>query len=401
VEDAICDAFGFSDTYINIVNSYENNSSTMPTSFAIDLGSNKLIKSAKRASSKTKGYRFDPKDQIVFTITMYSGMLLNPVYTDAEITAVTLHEIGHNFTATSERSTRILAYVPALSTLLRATADIVAQVLTYAAQGIIAIGAVPAAVQIFITCIISESNSLKNLNGRIGRLIDNWLKDLEKNNPGAFAIFGGLSVWRSMYLDILAGMQYVNKLFPNPLLLPLQAISGFANSIGRPAGYADEKFADAFPRMYGYGAENISALNKMDIQPSSSMEKVADQIAGPVQAISSIYTTPFYMVVYMFDEHPYTSDRAKFMLEDLKSELNDKSCTLSPTTKKQMIKDAGKIQKELDTYLDSAATIKASKAVGLRAWENAMQTIFGGSIKSKIKSRHVNDDINAFFDDLD
>jgi hypothetical protein len=89
------------------------------------------------------------------------------------------------------------------------------------------------------------------------------------------------------------------------------------------------------------------------------------------------------------------------MLEDLKSELNDKSCTLSPTTKKQMIKDAGKIQKELDTYLDSAATIKASKAVGLRAWENAMQTIFGGSIKSKIKSRHVNDDINAFFDDLD
>jgi hypothetical protein len=401
LEDAICNAFGFSDTFISIQNSYTQNAYTQPTSYSIDLGSGKLNRSARRASSKVKGYRFDPKDNIVFTLTMFSGVILNPEYTDAELTAIILHEIGHNFTATSERGTRILTAIPVLASFIRCMADIVAQILQYTAQGIVAIGAVPALIQEFIEDIVFGANATRTIGGRFSRLFDNWLKDLQEKNPGILMIIGSYSYIMNIYTDIIATMQYFCSLFPNYFLLPVDMIGRFVRGLGSPTGYADEKFADSFPRMYGYGPELVSALDKMALQPNSSFEKAAQELILPLQAVASIYCTPYWMMVYLFDEHPYTSDRAKFMVQDLKAELNDKSCTLSPATKKQMIQDAEKIQEELDAYLDSASTIKASKELGIRSWQNAMQAVFGGSIKGKIKARNVNKDINRFFDDLD
>ena len=52
LEKTIMKAFGFSDACIQIENSGMNNAETMSSSMSIDLGSQKLYKSAKKASSK-------------------------------------------------------------------------------------------------------------------------------------------------------------------------------------------------------------------------------------------------------------------------------------------------------------------------------------------------------------
>ena len=87
-------AFGFSDANIFIENSGENNAATFSSSMSIDLGSDKLFKSAKKASSKTNGFKFSKEDDVIFMMVLYTGMLVNPEYTDAELTAIILHDIA-------------------------------------------------------------------------------------------------------------------------------------------------------------------------------------------------------------------------------------------------------------------------------------------------------------------
>ena len=48
-------------------------------------------------ADKQNGYKFVPNNNFVLLVNIAYGLIADPQYTDAEIVAVILHEIGHNF----------------------------------------------------------------------------------------------------------------------------------------------------------------------------------------------------------------------------------------------------------------------------------------------------------------
>ena len=112
LQEAICDAFGFSDALFQITSSTEALFGTESTSFCVDLNSKKM-NTALRATSK--GFRYDKSANILFVMTCSTGVLTDSELTDAEITAGILHEIGHNFSPAVSRGVYAVSMFPAIT----------------------------------------------------------------------------------------------------------------------------------------------------------------------------------------------------------------------------------------------------------------------------------------------
>ena len=125
-------------------------------------------------------------------------------------------------------------------------------------------------------------------------------------------------------------------------------------------------------------------------------EQVLNEYIPVLPALYSVYMLPFYMLSSACDEHPLDIDRFNFALNDVQEELN--RTDLSPKTKKIIMQDAKNMKAEYDKYYNNLT--KLDKRFGMGIYQKIVQSVFGGSIKSKTKARHVNDDINKFFDEL-
>ena len=79
-------------------------------------------------------------------------------------------------------------------------------------------------------------------------------------------MIGSISTFFNIGKEAMNSAKYVKKynklgnMNANSFILNLT--TWLVSSLGNPTGYADEKFADSFPRMYGYGPELISGLAK-------------------------------------------------------------------------------------------------------------------------------------------
>lgn len=399
LEKAIMNAFGFSDAYIDIGNSGMNNAATIASSMSIDLGSQKLYKSAKKASSKRNGFKFDKNDDIVFVEVMYTGVLLNPQITDAELTAITLHEIGHNFSPVAERGCKVVYRFPALAIILRIVSDVCGQIAAYSFAGInVIVNPVSIACQT-ITNILVASNAGKKVVISIEGFEKDFITDLSKVSPGFVKFIGNLMTGKAIAGEVLNSVNYLMRFLHIPSFanLPIYIIQWIGSSIGNPSGYSDEKFADAFPRMYGYGADLISALEKLNKSSNFAAEEIIDKNIPILPAIYNLYMLPFNICGIALDEHPDNFDRYNFAISDIQKEL-DKT-DLDPKKKKQIMQDAKDMKEEYEKYKANIVKINKNGAYGL--YSKVVLKLFGGTLKSKIKGTHVNDDIDKFIDELD
>ena len=398
LEKAISNCFGFSEASIDIIQSAQNNAATMPSSFSVDLGSDKLYRSAKKSSSKKTGFKFDKNDGIIFMMQIYAGMFLNKNFTDAELTAILLHEIGHNFSPVAERGCKVAYKFPAIAVMLVILSQIASQIAAYGVMGVKVIVDIPSIVGSVIGNILSSSNAGKKIIITIDDIGDKIVADLEKVSPGFVNFLRGFVTAANVSSEVLGSISYIQGILSPVSLasLPINFIAWIVQSLGRPTGYADEKFADAFPRMYGYGPDFISGLSKLTEESNSTAEQILNGVIPALPALNSVYMLPFYMLSSACDEHPLDIDRFNFALNDVQEELN--RTDLSPKTKKIIMQDAKNMKAEYDKYYNNLT--KLDKRFGMGIYQKIVQSVFGGSIKSKTKARHVNDDINKFFDEL-
>ena len=401
LEKAIMNAFGFSDANIFIENSGANNAVTYSSSMSIDLGSDKLFKSAKKASSKTNGFKFSKEDDVIFMMVLYTGMLVNPEYTDAELTAIILHEIGHNFSPVAERGCKVIYKFPALAVLLRTIADVAGKVAGFAQFGIKTIVDISSIASSIISQLILASNTSKKLMIKIDDLGNKIMVEFENTSPSISKMIGSISTFFNIGKEAMNSAKYVKKynklgnMNANSFILNLT--TWLVSSLGNPTGYADEKFADSFPRMYGYGPELISGLAKLDTQSNSAVEYIADNYFPLLPAIYGVYNLPFMLAKITFDEHPQKFDRFNFAISDIEKELA--RTDLDPKTKKKIKQDAIEMKKEYEKYQKSMLKLNKNSAYNL--YSAITIKLFGGSLKSKVASRNVNKDIDKFIDELD
>jgi hypothetical protein len=397
LKKAIGDAFGFSDVVLEWTDTMIPNIGTYATSICIDLGYGKLNRSMKSTSSKTKGFKFDKNDHILFDVVLCTGVFESKEFTDAEITAILLHEIGHNFTPAVNNSPLYLC--PALTWACMVLGNILENALKAADGQNVNINPTMMAYQYLYTMIM-YSNAGKKGDALLDDMITEIISGLPKPCKLVIGAGGGiLALLREAFYSLMRVVGTAHKLmWMQPARLIYTVTSGIVGKISRPDGYTNERFADTFAQMYGYGPELISGLNKLT---SNYDYTAADTILNRVPILPTLfefYTMPYTLLQQAMDEHPTNPARAKIVISNLENELKKED--LSPASRKCIEEDIKRAYQMCDDFYDYKPKYLMRAGGGTRVYEKFLFKVFGGDLRHLFIGTKTMDKIDKQLNDL-
>ena len=271
----------------------------------------------------SKGYHFSKHDKLGAICRITSGLFDNDNFTNEEVFAIFLHEIGHNFV---NRSPEIDAMQDAYKSMV--STNIIMTVLKDILLG--PIGLVKGWLDDDYMTIMTSTNFTK-------KFIISYEKALKK--------FPFLDITRYGYHAIKSKIVGVF----NGLVSGIGHITGLNRIVARsnynqakayqkttkkdnPNAYARslERLSDDFVSIYGFAPQLSSALVKMGNDNYSKNRKIFY-----IKFIEDTYNLQFEYINTL-GSHPSTSDRVFKMIENLNHELNTDK-TLS-TKEKEMLR---------------------------------------------------------------
>ena len=248
-----------------------------------------------------------------------------------------MHEIGHNFFAAINRNNGVLADSYKSISLILWILDLL--------SGIIDLS------------ILAQSNS-----------INKFVLDLDRKsreNKTMFATIMDVGFIIKNYITTIerAGLALINIATFN-LLNATAKIMATARRVVNPLNYytlyinyRNERVADNFPTMYGYGEANASFLRKVEESgndPSKVMNAV--KTAPVIGTLFNYVDLGPTIVLTALDPHPVGISRANDQLKLLKNELS--KTKMDPKMKKTIQADIAGIERELNKYTDATKGIK-------------------------------------------
>lgn len=256
------------------------------------------------------GFKYNNKYACKLVIT--ERLLTNTNYTDREIMAIMLHEVGHSFyEALDENAIDMIN--------IRENVYLVNEII----QSII--------YWIGMYTTITSFGELMDGANEISKSLEPKASKICKGVTGIFKTLFSMGFDVLKIVLLLAGgyiptvlMNIVSKLNPISLL----------NTI---FGYKDEKSADSFATMYGYGADLSSALQKLDLKKDGS--------TTITKKVLNFILFPCTVIVLALDEHPDSITRAKNQLDYLEKEYSDID---DKETKAEIKSQINSIRKELN-----------------------------------------------------
>ena len=338
---------GFNPFCLNIITSKQINAMTFPIGMRFDVPVD-LSKDIKVSSA---GMKMDPKKEYCLLTYIYSGLIFNEEYTDGEILAILLHEIGHNFAG---------GVIPSIGFL-----DLV-----HKFQGFV------------ITCLSLGVGGLiyTNAGVKFKERIGNWLMKngminlivrTARNFNSIFEYIGieiqGFYAMFNLGMDRI--MAYIQHLMYSCMYNPALLLSNIL-------GYGNENFADQYAAMHGYGPELSSALHKMSYNGPSEVRNAIQKvpILGALMAMSE---TVCYMIISPIEPHPLVPRRMKTCIELCQEEL--KSGRMDPKVKKRLLEDLKKLEKQSKDYEEGSRNCDYSAIKKL--YFGFMFDILGGDIR--------------------
>lgn len=312
-EDIIADFFGFSSFFLDIKPDAVANAATYPCGWLIS-GKTAKIKKTK------DGFKYDGTPSLY--ILIYSYLLFNPNYTDGEIMSIILHEIGHNF---SERKSRIV-YAQNVVRFVQCLWCLMWDIIS-----------------LDIKNLILHDMPITDLGREALKDIRNYIN----KNKFMSVAYSGLKFVASLPLSIL----YNFILIINPFVSVGRIFDNLAHTLMKNhvfiiSGFCDERIADNFATIYGYGPDAMSAELKLGKYASPSVQAIESvPLLGWIYDIFEIPTT---YILSLGDEHPESVSRAKAQYNYLLNEID--KCN-KPRLKKELeeeIKECEKILDQLD-----------------------------------------------------
>ncbi len=326
-------AFGFYCFSLTFVKDDRVNAMTVPVAYKYDTRDNLFDKDKLEKISfvDKDGMHFSKNNNLCITSFVYTGLFFNPSFTDGEITAVLLHEIGHNFAECIDPQ---IATNSCILTNIMLGMDIVELVMSMLSQDYLAKtmskGRVPG------LSLITRNNSF-----------DKTMEDFRHNmvyaGKPATTIFATFETCNAIMNRILGIVNTVTMLL-QITRLPEYLLAKFVASIIKPFGYRNEKIADRFATMYGYGPELTSALMKMETK-DTVIERMCPFLANMAKLV------PFFLhiVLGVFDPHPKTSERLMDQIRALEHEV--KNSNVDPKLKKELQRQIDEIYKQRDKLI--------------------------------------------------
>ena len=322
--------FGFHSFSLNIQPDHTTNAYAIPVDTFFTDSQKEKIRSSLIANPTGFKYNADTMGvNISLIIAVNLGLMENYSYTDEEIIAIMLHEIGHGFfeavTDPDGEYTIAKKLVASLSYSLECAK-------THVKHG----------KEVTANVVDRE---LHRISGYIGNLKSNIIRLNSKAKK---------KVFRESMSD---------------------------NMTKRRLSYTNEKFADTFASMFGYGVEIHSALNKIT-------KDAYDTINGVKKYPKIIETIKMYniyindLVAYAFgtqDEHPEYLARIKTSIDYVKREISKEG--LDPKIKNQLIDQLNRLNKLIEDYKNFPKDQDSMRI--LRLYHIKLYEKFGGDRREK------------------
>jgi Zn-dependent protease with chaperone function len=331
IEQLIEEEFGFGTAVVFVENTVMANAMTFPKSAML----RKLSNDMPEAPLGHGGRYYDKNHSYFFTVNITARLF--SLLTAEELTAILLHEIGHNFDITlSCYILDIIGWIcclpvgalktTALDTLLHKLLGPYIGAGKFWILKLLDAMVIPA---ILGNLFLTVHNGIKHVLGPLGattELVENVVNQINSNGAGNF--------------------------------LAQIPVSGLG--VGR------EKFADSFANSYGYGPSLISALDKME------QNKMVMNRGSFVEAWTWSGQAIIVPVMMLLDPHPETMSRCHMIMEDARKASEDprmpaKLRAVAKENYKQCVK-AYKYYKDMPDRENSA----------LKFSRNLKDRIFGG-----------------------
>ena len=335
IGDMIAEEFGFHAVTFSVPYDVSMNAFTYPITMAID----QTVIGKKPKFFKDQGFKYDPQtSKMCVIVAVTSGVWFNPEFTDREVVAAILHEIGHSFVLQSERTIDIIE-ANRLGLAYNLIFNIVLKLFNPA---------------LWVT-LPNDLKTIMNASNKGREIINHVSKELAENP--LFKPFNGASAiadWLSgIFMNVLKELLYLFETPVNLATLPILVLSKLLSFIGDNSqiaiGRSQEYLSDSFATMYGYGPDASSFLLKIEYSSKASGSMV-NHIRSKIPVIGALHQTlniPILLLADSMNTHPSTPARIDKILNELKQEL--KESDLDPKTKKAVesnIKDLERIKKE-------------------------------------------------------
>ena len=282
-------------------------------------------------------YKLKPGNKYTMFLS-YSGAMFGGAFSPSELTAITLHEVGHHFAAKVKLLNLNLSMMQSFMTGMEQvekawkinpdSTSVLKLAILYAAPGVI-----------YLCC-------LYNILKYIVVLFDSAITmltalDLMVTSEGRAKIFKRLTEnTKNLFIRV------------SPLLLD-----------------TEEQLADSFAVILGYGPELTSALSKLEAQ-------VEEQSWG-LQYLNNWYSLPLYVLLGWGDPRTYgiqSHARVNIMLRTLSMELKDSSNNDKDV--KQILKDLEAIEDQFTIYLEKRDKDNMDKRAIAPLWDIFQTSLF-------------------------
>jgi hypothetical protein len=353
--------FGMEVFALHVIQSNTVNAYTIPVNTRFDVALKSNISKMVQGDPNT-GYKFKEGNGLGIVCYIYYGLISNPEFTDAEILAVILHELGHNFADAIYNKIKFANkdYARSYYALL-----IFISILTFG-LGIKNI----------------KNNKNKTISKKEKRKIPNPIKGVVLGAKGVIDDF--YSFCNEVLARLTGGASWkLSKLGSNE---DKQKEYIKTKSLNRQ----NEVIADKFAGIYGYGPEQVSALLKMD-----SFESAAEKFTKKIPIFGKIANDSFNNEIKdlcNWDCHPHVIQRAYEEIKTLKAELEKDN--LDPKLEKvirEQIDQMEEMIKKATTLVDDAQKSEKCRVEFYK---------FINDTDRDAVSKEVEDAINQAFDDV-
>ena len=340
IGDKIAKIFGFKYCDFNLVNDPAPNAFTVPCGFSFTNYTNNV--NIKKINRYTYRFHYSTKDMST-VIRVTSGLWSNKEFTDGEVAAIIIHEVGHNFQHNTNRFLRGYSIYMVFMNMFNSISNFIA-------------GNIPGAAYGFI---MNDSELRADIN--------KWAK--QSSMKDLIVVFGNVTGFVKFItyevmelvgritLGIPAGFINVASILMQGATNPISALFGILIS---PIKKGAENVADDFAASHGYGPELISVLSKIDLDPEASATAVG-RVAKKLplfDSICTLFAIPSMVVSSVFTDHPVTPKRAAGMVAELKRELNKSD--VSPKVKKEIEKQIKEVEDALNSMSKAESPLEGT-----------------------------------------
>ena len=324
------------------------------------------------------GYRFRKNNGLCCIVCLSYGLMADKRYTDGQILACILHEIGHNFGDCLYDELRV--YNKAIIKEYKASLiqDIFMKV-------IISICALPL-LPFELYGIISDLNVKKQ---NTNKYLLNKEKRNKKRKPGSGRVNAFLAGFKGTITDKLdlhsvikarSSQDYIDAITNSRKSISDEQKEEIRKSPSRKG----EVIADKFASIYGYGIEFSELLMNFDNISGSREYKAARKANPKTKKLNDEFEKALFDM-NDFDCHPAGIQRMNTLLKTLKAECEKED--IDPKVKEELLYQINQIQNNIDDMSDASKkiySIDKAQALYLNYLKNNVPDAIAADIESNI-----------------